>query len=291
MNRIALCSVIGLSVMAAGCGAPNSGSDRISATLDSAPATITAAAPATTPVLVTPKVQSAYGTVKGKLVWGGATVPERGVLVKKGDATVNNPEVCSTDTLYNRDLTINPTNKGVRFAFAYINRPKGTNPDREAEVKSKEASVIIDQKNCEFIPFATAFMTGQKLTFKSSDPVNHNVRYTALENDPFNVVLPPNATTDAPVSKAERAPTEIKCDIHAWMNGWFLVLDHPFFAVTDENGNFEIKGVPAGAQKLIVRTGKHGFISPNRARGLDVEVKGGETVDVGEIKFDPSLVR
>ena len=51
---------------------------------------------------------------------------------------------------------------------------------------------------------------------------------------------------------AERTPGQVICDIHPWMTAWWMVLDNPYFAVTDENGNFEIKNVPAGTQKVVV---------------------------------------
>ena len=46
-------------------------------------------------------------------------------------------------------------------------------------------------------------------------------------------------------------PFYIKCDVHPWMKTWVLVSDHPYYAVTDENGNYEIKGVPAGTYEVV----------------------------------------
>ncbi len=47
-------------------------------------------------------------------------------------------------------------------------------------------------------------------------------------------------------------PGKVGCDIHSWMEAYWLVLDNPYFAVTDEKGNFEIKDAPAGDQKVVV---------------------------------------
>ncbi|HWE37464.1 MAG TPA: carboxypeptidase-like regulatory domain-containing protein [Isosphaeraceae bacterium] len=40
--------------------------------------------------------------------------------------------------------------------------------------------------------------------------------------------------------------------MHPWMTAWWLVLDHPYFAVTDEKGAFEIRDVPTGPQQVVV---------------------------------------
>ena len=85
----------------------------------------------------------------------------------------------------------------------------------------------------------------QAFVFKSSDPVNHNVQLCGFTNAPFNQILAPNGTHRSKLV-AERRPIAVACDIHPWMKGYIMVFDHPFFAVTAEDGSFEIKGVPAG---------------------------------------------
>ena len=70
-----------------------------------------------------------------------------------------------------------------------------------------------------------------------------------------------------------------------------MVFDHPFFTITGTDGSFEIKGVPAGEQNLIVNWPKLGFITPGQGRGMPVTVKAGEVTDVGDIKIDPAKVQ
>ena len=70
-----------------------------------------------------------------------------------------------------------------------------------------------------------------------------------------------------------------------------MVFDHPFFAVTGPDGSFEIKGVPAGDQNVVVWQEKVGYVTPGTGRGMPVKVAAGEVTDVGEIKIDPAKVK
>jgi hypothetical protein len=71
------------------------------------------------------------------------------------------------------------------------------------------------------------------------------------------------------------------------MKAWVMVFDHPFFTTTATDGSFEIKGVPAGTQKLIVWQKTVGYATSGQGRGMEVEIKAGGVTDVGEIKLVP----
>jgi hypothetical protein len=228
--------------------------------------------------------QGAYGTIKGKLVWGGSTIPKPDQLKADKD-----PNVCAVKPLFDRGLEIDPQTKGIANAFAYINTPKGKNAEAEKELISKEPKVTIDQKNCEFLPYSTAIHKDQTLIFKSSDAIGHNAHYQGFTNN-RNVALGPNGQTESKLV-AEKRPLALTCDIHPWMKGNIMVFDHPFFAVTAPDGSFEIKGVPAGAQNLVVWQVKTGYVTAGAARGMPVNVKAGEVTDVGNITLDPAKVK
>jgi hypothetical protein len=235
--------------------------------------------------------QGQYGTIKGRLVWGGDQVPPVKVLEEKGKA-LKDPNVCATSQpIMSRELVVDPESKGVSYAFAYISRPKGTNPEAIKELVAKQPKVELDQKNCEFLPYLVPMYQEQTLIVKASDPgINHNVRVNAFTNPGLNQNLPPGGTLPLNLV-AERLPIKLNCDIHPWMKAYVMVYDHPFFTTTGKDGRFEIKGVPAGTQNLVIWQESVGYASPGAGRGLPVTVTPGEATDVGEIKLDPAKVK
>jgi hypothetical protein len=249
---------------------------RLAAALLAAGVIVTAAAPA--------RAQGGYGTIKGRLVWDGDTIPAVDVLAKVGQAA-KDPGVCAKDApIMDRKLVVDPASKGIRDAFAYLPKPQGANLEAVKALVAKTPTVVIDQKNCEFLPYVAALNQDQSLVLKSSDPTNHNVRFSAFTNAPFNQILPPNGQVSLKLV-AERRPIPLACDIHPWMKGYIMVFDHPFFAITGEDGSFEIQGVPAGEQKLVVWQSERGYVTEGKAVGMPVQVKAGGVTDVGVVKM------
>lgn len=103
----------------------------------------------------------------------------------------------------------------------------------------------LDQRGCAFSPRVLALMTGQPLDIVSSDATLHNVHAAAKENAAFNLGMPaPGTKYTRTFTKPEIVP--FRCDVHPWMRAWVAVVPHPFFAVTGEDGRYEIRGLPAG---------------------------------------------
>lgn len=134
----------------------------------------------------------------------------------------------------------------------------------------------LDQVDCRFVPHVMAVQVGQTLSVESSDAVLHNVHYRPGRNADTNFAL-----TDASQSRTlsfeypEADPVKVKCDVHPWMTAYVGVFAHPFFAVTDEAGRFEIDRVPAGHYTLRAWHERFG------ARQQPIEV-----ADAGEVVAD-----
>jgi len=231
--------------------------------------------------------QPKYGTIKGRLIWGGdAAIPSK-VLEEKGKAE-KDPNVCAKDqSIISHELEMDPQTKGVRYGYAYVVRPKGSNPEAVQDLIAKMPKVEVDQKNCDFVPHSSAMHVDQTLLLKSSDPTGHNVRLTGFANNGLNQNVAPNGQLEVKLL-AERLPMRVACDIHPWMHGHVMIFDHPFFAVTGSDGSFEIRGVPAGDQNVVVWQEKVGYVTPGAGRGTPVKVVAGETFDLGDVKIDPN---
>jgi hypothetical protein len=231
--------------------------------------------------------QTGVGTIKGRLVWGGAELPTPKLKVKKGDPNEKDAAVCAVGDIFDETYVVDPKTKGVADGFAYVVNPKGKNPELLAALLAKSPTVLMDQKNCRFVPHCVAVHKDQPLIFKSSDQVGHNVFYTGFNVGGFNQMVPTGGQVKVNFTKVDSSPLKVECSLHPWMNGVFMVFDHPFFAVTKADGSFEIKGVPAGPQQFILRHQGSGFVTTGARLGIKVEVPDGGVVDVGELKLVP----
>jgi len=109
---------------------------------------------------------------------------------------------------------------------------------------------VLDQVHCQYVPRVLGVRVGQVLRVTSSDPALHNVHTLSERNPRLNFGM-----TGAGQSREVRftAPEQftVRCDVHPWMSATVYVLDHPFFAVTGDNGQFEISGLPAGEHEVV----------------------------------------
>ena len=115
-----------------------------------------------------------------------------------------------------------------------------------------EEPVVLDQKGCVYTPHVFGILRGQTLLIKNSDATLHNIHSMPKVNKEFNFAMPKVVKEKtASFDQSEDAPFYIKCDVHPWMKTWALVSDHPYFAVTDAQGNFSIGDIPAGTYEVV----------------------------------------
>ena len=148
------------------------------------------------------------------------------------------------------------------------------------EGQAPTAPAVLDQKGCQYTPHVIAVMTGQPISVKNSDPFLHNVHSLAIDNPAFNFGQPnvdPGRKVD-PMKTAERF--KIKCDVHPWMSAQVSVFEHPYFAVSKEDGTFTIPGnLPDGKYTLVAWHEKFGEqekeidVAGGKAEGADFSFK------------------
>lgn len=132
---------------------------------------------------------------------------------------------------------------------------------------------LIDQKGCMYEPYISAVMAGQKFDVKNSDPFMHNVNATpkAAGNKGFNFAQATAGQVNEKVFDKPELGVRFACNVHPWMIAYVHVLENPFYAVTDKDGNFTIKGdLPDGKYTVEAYHMKAGAVTQ------EIEVKGGK---------------
>lgn len=109
----------------------------------------------------------------------------------------------------------------------------------------------LDQKTCQFIPHVLIVPAGGILDILNSDGILHNIHTYSTKNPTINKAQP-GFKKKMTEKFAQPEIVKVTCDAHAWMNGWIVVADHPYYAVTDDAGSFKLTNVPTGTYKLRV---------------------------------------
>lgn len=230
-----------------------------------------------------------WGSVTGRFELDGPA-PELPPIVEKGDPVRDAP-CCAAQAVPDESLVVHPESKGIQNIIMYLPKaPKEIHPSLK---ESKKKEVVFDQKGCRFIPHAMVVRTDQQVVVKSDDSVAHNTRTNPVRGQPVNFILKPNDRegVKVPIAASERLPMQVKCDIHEWMVAYWLVIDHPYGAVTDEYGKFTIENLPAGEHEFIVWQEKKGYLyrpGTDRYPTLKVTIEDGKTTDLGTIKIPAS---
>jgi len=198
------------------------------------------------------KPESGTGIFKGTVTFDGKP-PSPKVIVTKDDPKVKEEyrAVCAAEEHFSEELLINKeAGNGVANVVIYLRKA----PEGYKAPPVPKDPVILDQKACHFIPHVLVIRCEQKLIIKSDDPITHNTHITPLRNSGFNQAISPSNRdgVEFVYKKPEGVPIPVTCDFHNWMKAHQLPLDHPFAAVTDENGRFEIRGLPPGKHTFYV---------------------------------------
>ena len=134
--------------------------------------------------------------------------------------------------------------------------------------------VAIDQQGCIYVPHVVGAMVGQTVSVTNSDPTLHNVHPLPRSNAEWNKS---QAAGAGPIEQTFSKPElmiPVKCNIHPWMRAYVNVSPNPFFAVTGDDGSFEISGLPPGTYTIEAAQEKYG------TQTIEVTAGEGETKDV-----------
>lgn len=107
-------------------------------------------------------------------------------------------------------------------------------------------AVVLDQKGCVFAPHVLGVQTRQKVIFRNSDNELHNVNGFFQQQQIFNLALPLQNQEVKRSFEEPLFPIELQCDVHPWMRAYIGVVAHPYFAVTNASGEFQLGNLPPG---------------------------------------------
>jgi len=176
-----------------------------------------------------------WATVKGQFVFDGDPPAMQPYNVTKEH------EICTIDGKAppQETLVVSPSSKGIKNVVVFLRDASRVNES----ASPKTDPVEFDQKHCVFLSHVAGIDVGQPLDIKNSDPTGHN---TNILGSGFNQLIAAGAAIPFKATKETAVPAKVTCSIHPWMTAYLLVRKNGYFAITDEDGKFEIANVPAG---------------------------------------------
>ena len=242
-------------------------------------------------VVAAPVPKDRWAAVRGRVVWPkGDEIPEAKLV-----NVTNDKVACCAGELRFDELLIAPKSRGVRNVVVWL-RPdtkEWTDPFPKDRIhpdlaKPKPVNRVVKLEKCQFVPRVFAARAGDTWEFKNVDSVAHNANCYLGGDDQFNVILPVgkgHAPKEA--LRANPTPLYFKCDIHPWMAGRVRVFDHPYFAVTDKDGGFEMPLVPKGDWRIMYWHEKGYHKGADGRLGFPLKVGGAaEKLDLKDVELE-----
>ena len=187
--------------------------------------------------VVLPAIAQA-GTIEGTVRYTGPDLERKKLKV------TSNQYVCGTEK-DSQDLEVS-ANRGIRNAVVSLQSPPS-----DSKWNAYAPPPQIDQHECVFIPRIAVVPVGGTLEFLNSDRLLHNIRSRNIRlNRKFNRTQPRGRTI--PITFDKKEIVQVGCDLHPWMRSWVVVAEHPFYAITGDQGDFTLGNVPAGQYTLQV---------------------------------------
>ncbi len=176
---------------------------------------------------------------------------------------VDDSRIISKDIsgVYQKTATLAPSSYEPPSFVVYIENVPFTRRGQPSEKSAKSSldssaekgvfarpRFVMDQRDLTFVPHVLPILAGSTVEFPNSDPVYHNV-FSFSKTKIFDLGRYPTGRSKA-VTFNTPGLVKVYCDMHSQMNAFILVLANPYFTLTDEQGNYWIRDVPAGTYKV-----------------------------------------
>jgi len=176
------------------------------------------------------------GTITGTVRFLGKVPRQKAIKITK------DPQYCGKTPIYEEFVVVSPE-KGLKNVIVFIKKIRSGKAVEPGEA-------MVSNQKCRYEPHVQAFVVGTRLKVKNADPILHNTHIKLPKSDVFNYGLPAKDQVIERTIK-RKGLMKINCDAgHLWMNAYIGVFNHPYFAVTADDGTFTIKDLPPGKYKL-----------------------------------------
>lgn len=213
-------------------------------------------------------------TIKGKISLEGAR-PENSVINMDADPVCKSLHASET-----RDSKVLVNADGLlKNVFVYVKTGAAASPE------APKSPAVLNQTKCEYDPHILGIQTKQPLSILNSDATLHNVHALGKNNPEFNLGMPLQGMKMEKTFFNPEVMMKFKCDVHPWMSAYVGVVPHPHFAVTNEKGEFEITGLPAGDYELEAWHEVYG------TKSQAIKVVNADETQSSDFKFTTSLIQ
>lgn len=175
------------------------------------------------------------GAVKGTVKFTGAK-PAPKKIIMTADAYCKSAHA---GTVLSDDVVVNK-NGTLKNVLVYVKS------GLEGKTFPPSGSVVLNQVGCMYSPHVVAVQAGQELVIRNEDSVLHNINARPKKNKPFNIGQPVKGMESKKTLANSEIGIPVKCDVHPWMKSYINVLPNPYFAVTGDQGSFDLKNLPPG---------------------------------------------
>ncbi|MCA9057205.1 MAG: hypothetical protein KDA85_01845 [Planctomycetaceae bacterium] len=234
-----------------------------------------------------PLMAEEWGTIRGQILVTGQ-LPERTLVYRQGEVFRRSEgEFVAKEDYYAEEIVVDPESGGLANVFIYLrSKPEQIHPEL---VEPPGESVTVRLQQCRFVPHCLFVRVGQELDVINEDPISNHAHEHPLRNHASCGLLPPRAGDVFTLTyrEAERLPMKVTSDFFEWMDGRWLILDHPYAAVSDETGKWEIHNLPAGTHEFVVYHETFLYIR----KTLEVTVVGGEATVLPPITIDTAVLK
>ena len=150
-------------------------------------------------------------------------------------------------------LVVNSGKLANVFVYVKSGPPAAMQAGPATSQPAASQTVVLDQKNCQYIPHVIGVMQGGVVEFRNSDPTMHNIHTIppdtgdqAAGNQPIDISQGPRGAPQTRRFTKPELMLPVRCNNHPWMNAFINVSPTPSFAVTDASGRFDLRGLPPG---------------------------------------------